>query len=173
MGLLVKVIKPRRFNSRLVLNEIVAAQRVVARQAKADFEKTVATWKKKPDFEVLTEIDGQGNVVVLVGTDNPIYRYVDEGTERRDIRPRSGNKRGLLVFPSGYSPATVPRYIGSYPAGTYGPLVFTPIVRDHSIKPRKFTETIVKKWKPKYRRALERALAQGTKQAWALKRIVG
>lgn len=162
--LLVKTIKAQRFESEPLLRAIAIEQQSIAEKVKQDFEATTKTWKHKPKFEILTDIDAKGNVTTLVGTDDERYGWIDKGTRRRTIKPRPENKSGLLVFPSGYSPATKPGFIGSYPTGSYGPLVFTPIVKKHKIKARRFTETIAKKWKPKYRRALERVLARQTKK---------
>jgi len=92
----VKVIKPNKLNKAAMRRELLSAMREAAKEIEGDFKKTTRTWKKKPKFVKEMDLSGPGPVV-LVGTDNEIYKYVDEGTKPHAIpkrRVRSGYTSG-------------------------------------------------------------------------------
>lgn len=124
-----------------------------AEAAKADFEKTVATWEHKPSF-VITE---EGNGEFSVGTDDEIYSFVDRGTDPYTIRPHGR----VLKFSPGSRPKTRPGVITSGSGGRGGGVVYTRVVHHPGIKARLFTQQLAARWRrgvaPYVRAALEEA----------------
>src|SRR3989304_5631888 len=92
----------------------------VAVDMRYDFEKTVATWKDKPSFEIIQM--GRG---YTVQTDDEKYLWVDQGTRAHAI------EAAPLVFQANYVAKTQPRVIGSRPGGKSGPTVFVMGIVQH------------------------------------------
>ena len=158
IAILTKEIKPARLNLIEALRKEVDLELYFEGQAiLKEFEKTVRTWKHKPNFEIVTEV-GRGEVSVLVGTDDPIYGYVDEGTRPHRIVPKSTNRRGLLFFRSGYRAKTRPRVIGSGMGGAFGTLVAARAVQHPGTEARRFVETIQNRRKRKFRDRMLKAM---------------
>jgi hypothetical protein len=109
------------------------------REALREFRRTTDTWKTKPSFEALEEVAGDA-FTLIVGTDDPIYRFVDLGTKPHDI---TGNP---LAFqwggPGSYTAKTVPGVIGSRKGGPSGGTVFVTVVHHPGTKARHFTPLI-------------------------------
>ena len=117
-----KAIKPARFNNLAFAYAIAAAAEKASKEIQKDFGATTATWKHKPKF--VREVDagsrGRGKPVqVLVGTDDEIYRYVDEGTKPHPIfagiYTGKSNKKALAFQWGGrgsYKAKTSPGVIG-------------------------------------------------------------
>ena len=167
MTLLVKQIKPSKLSIDQVRLELLNELRKQGTKVKADFEKTVATWKKKPKFQVLISLKQPGPTL-LVGTNDVIYKYVDEGTRSHIIMAGAytgkSNKR-VLAFRSGYKAKTKPKTISSSSGGSFGPMVFTPSVRHPGTKAREFSKTIQKKNSKSFKKAMQDAMVRGTKKA--------
>lgn len=140
---------PRRM-ARAIENALTGA----ARAAKADFETTTATWEHQPAFDIQVSAPGER----VIGTDDRIYSYLDQGTRPHDIAPRKPG--GLLRFSaSGFRPKTRPGYIGSNKGatGSSGP-VFTRRVRHPGITARGFATAIQKKWQRELPVTFQRAI---------------
>lgn len=97
-----------------------------AAKAKADFESTVATWDKKPTFQVAKE-----DFKRIVFTSDKNYKYLDEGTKVRYV----------IMIP-GFVSKTMPGVLGSRP-GRGGVLVHTKNPQP-GIKARGWTDIIEK-----------------------------
>ena len=153
-----KAIKPGRFKVEAFAQAITAAANEAAREIQKDFEATTKTWSHKPEF--VKEVDVKTSPVqVLVGTDDEIYRYVDEGTGKYGPKGKSypifagiytgKSKKKALWFQWGgkgsYRAKTSPGVIGSKAGGPTGPFVAFPYVQHPGTKPRHFDKTIQKK----------------------------
>jgi len=166
-----KAIKPSRFKSEAFTQAITAAANEAARDIQKDFEATTKTWNHKPQF--VKEVDTKASPVqVLVGTDDEIYRYVDEGTKPHPIfagiYTGKSNKKALSFQWGGkgsYRAKTSPGVIGSKAGGPTGPFVAFPFVQHPGTKPRNFDITIQKKWEPKFKRLMEKALSVGARNS--------
>lgn len=154
--IVVKEIKPSRLDSSIFMAAFETAARVAAEEIAKDFEATTRTWSKKPSFQRLVSV-GPASIDVLVGTDDPIYGYVDEGTRPHVIVPVHAKR---LIFQAGYKAKTTPGVIGSQGGGPFGKQVAALIVRHPGTEARNFSKTIQKKWQPKFKKLMEAALRQ-------------
>lgn len=122
----------------------------LAQEARAEYEKTTATWEHKPVFIVRIN---QGNVSVT--SNDKIYGFVDLGTKAHMIRGRSGNP---LSFTVGGSAKTRPRVISSSRGSRGDTWVSTYEVRHPGTEPREFTviiqERIQRKFAAKFKSVL-------------------
>lgn len=148
-----KAIKPKALKAQAMRLELLNELRKVGGEVKKDFEATTSTWENKPKFEQIISLSGGAGV--LVGTDDEIYRYVDEGTKPHDIFPKSGK---VLSFKTGHKAKTQPGVIGSGSGGSSGSQIFRPYVRHPGTKPRGFAKAIEKKWHRKYPDRMEKAM---------------
>jgi len=95
--------------------------------------------------------------LVEVKTDSDKYRYVDLGTERHDISPRSPD--GVLVFGSQFTPRTSVKSLATKSGGKSGSLIFTAYVKDHpGVKARHFEHPIIIEQTPIVTKELKKAL---------------
>lgn len=122
------------FNRAEVARRLREAVRDTAAAAKADLEKTVATWQREVNFAITPIADG-----LLVDTDDPIWHMVDEGTRPHIIVPRRAK---VLMFGPGASPKTRPRVIGSSGGSSGGAPVVAHRVNHPGTEARAFTETV-------------------------------
>ena len=80
MGALVfKIIKPQRLKVDAMRLALLNPMRKVGTGIKADFEKTVSTWKNKPKFDMQISLSPVPQTEV--STVDEIYGYVDKGTK--------------------------------------------------------------------------------------------
>lgn len=157
-----KVIKPVRLKEKEMRLELLNGLRKVARGVTADFKKTTATWKNQPEFETIISLSG-GEAGFLVGTNNKIYEYIDQGTRPHIIRPKNGR---FLAFASGYKAKTSPGVIGSRPGGaTSNRGIFAREVRHPGTKPRLFSKTIAKNWERRYKAEMHDSMKRAAKKS--------
>jgi hypothetical protein len=112
----------------------------VGREMLRRFRRTVASWRRRPRFEVIEEATPT-SLAVLGGTDSEIYKYVDLGTRPHIIEPRGAGYP--LRFQSAYTAKTTPGVIGSQAGGPSGPFVSAYRVRHPGTKARRFSEMIL------------------------------
>ena len=155
-ALVIKQIKPSRFKDEAFRQAIYDQANAVADEMLKDFKATTATWEHEVAFEKIVSLK-PSPVEVLVGTDDEIYTYVNEGTRPHVILPK---KAKALAFPSGYVAKTKPRVIGSQAGGSYGPNVFAAGVLHPGTKAREFDAVIEKKWAKQFRKDMEKAMVQ-------------
>lgn len=92
----IKVVKIGSFKSltpdmlRRVINDSL---RTEALAVKAEFQKTTSTWSNAPDFV----IDPSDNYETDIYTNNPVYGYLDRGTEPHTITAKNAP---TLAFPT-------------------------------------------------------------------------
>ncbi len=159
MTILVKTIKPVRFEQEAFLKELTAEVESVGNDMILDLELTTATWDHQPKFEKLTQV-GPKSVEVFVGTDDEIFGFVDKGTKAHKIRPKGPYP---LRFRSKYKSKTVPNILSSRKGGASGDEVHAMSVNHPGGKPRNITKTMTKKWKKPYKRRMEGAMRRAAK----------
>lgn len=134
-----------------------------AKGAKVDFQTTTKTWETKVVFEIVGS-----NINYAVGTNNLIYKFVNDGTKAHEIAPKEratvnkrtgGPGRATLKFQANYKAKTALGYIGSYTGGGSGAIIFTTKPIQHpGTKPRKFDESIQNKWQKQLPIILQRSI---------------
>lgn len=134
-----KPITPKHVPSSKDYLKVIQASTVkTMKAAKRDYESTARTWDHKVKFE-MTEQETGGDYIVTVGTDDPIYGYVDDGTRAHVIRPKRSR---FLRYLSAYRPKTRVGIIGSQAGGASGDPRFATEVNHPGFPGRKFTQTI-------------------------------
>lgn len=103
MSVKVKAILPKKFNNKSVNEALEALMHELTDDAKEEFKRTTASWKKRAYFEKrvrvsLTRITGK------VTTYDRLYRFIDKGTAV-----------GYAEMSKDWKPKTVPGVIGSFP----------------------------------------------------------
>lgn len=151
-----KQIKPKRFQGSKAVNILLGATRKAGNDIRKDFEETTKTWTNKPEFQVVYAVRPNGPEV-LVGTDNEIYRYVNEGTKPHPIFPVRAK---ALRFQAGYVAKTVPGQLFSRAGGSFGNVVFRPYVMHPGTEARNFDDIIQKAWKSKFKTRIEQAMRE-------------
>lgn len=164
-----KAISPVKFRAGAFNDELFKALLETRDGFASDFDKTAATWKKKPEFE---KEQSNGYSVMSAGywTANEIYGYLTHGTKGPYPIPKPGNTSAkTLRFqwggPGSYSAKTSPRRISSTTGGPSGPMVFRKRVMHPGIKAREFDETIAEKWTPEFARRMKNAMARATRKS--------
>lgn len=122
----------------------------VAKDVKADYKATMATWEKQKTEPVVANA---GEDSRLIYVPNKIYGYVDLGTRPHVIRPKTARR---LAFRSGFVAKTSPGVIGSGPGGSFGGFIFAKKVNHPGNKPRLFSKTIASKRKNDLQKAIDR-----------------
>ncbi len=122
-----------------------------AEQIKVDYGRTTQTWTARPAFATEKRIGER-----WVGTDNLIYKFVDEGTKPHNIFPR--NVGGRLHFFTGGTPKSTPDSLYSEKGSPGTNEVFSQGVHHPGVKDRKFTIIIKRKWDTEAPRTLQRAI---------------
>lgn len=106
-----------------------------------DYKATTKTWNHKVDFTVTVRQVGDDKQAVI-GTDDEIYGYVNDGTEAHIIRPRVSP---YLRFAFGGSPKTRAGVIGSRRGSPGENWRNASFVLHPGSAPRKFSESIAKR----------------------------
>lgn len=154
-----KAIKPKKLNEKAIRQAIRAALEQTAKDVASDFQKTTSTWKNKPKF-VGTISTRSGGAEFLVGTDDEIYRYVNEGTKPHVIRPVRAK---VLAFAGTYQAKTTPRVIGSGGGGPSGDIMFRRVVNHPGTKAREFDKVIAEKWEKAFKARMVKAMKEAAK----------
>ena len=135
--------------------ELLNAMRKFGTKVKVEFRKTTETWEENVKFDQQT-ISLKGGASVTVETDNEKYRWMNDGTKKRDIVPKKPG--GVLVFRANSKPKTKRGVIGSTAGSKGGELIFTKIVKDHEIEARNFDTQIAKKMQPVFVKDMQAAM---------------
>lgn len=110
-----------------------------AEAAKADMEKTTATWRTEVEFTIKEQRGGY-----LVGTDNLIWKFGDKGTRAHRIIARRAKR---LRFAGGFRAKTRPGFVGSQAGGSTGGPVFAQSVQHPGTVARGWSKLIAAKYK--------------------------
>jgi hypothetical protein len=146
-----KQIKPARFRDREMYRVIRNAVYRVARRAKTDYERTTRTWDMHPKFELVTSIT-KGGPTFLLGTDDKIYKFIDEGTSVR-----------YAHMPPDYVQKTVPGLLTSFPGGSSKRRWIDVSDPQPGIAPRGFSEMIHAKYEKVFPREMEKAMREAAR----------
>jgi len=162
MPLFAKGIKPARLQDKAFSQTILDALEKAGKTIKdEDYGAITKTWKHKPKIEVVVDLAGPGPTL-LVGTDDEIYGYVDEGTRAHVIVPRRAK---VLKFKSGYVAKTAPGVIGSTSGGPTGGDVYSAGVIHPGTKAREFEKTIKEKRESWFKKQMEAAMREAAKKS--------
>lgn len=151
--------RPAKFKAKAVTDALIEGAEDIGGQIKADYEKTVTTWKTKPEFtaDVNSTPD---RIEINAGTDNPIFHFLDEGTRVR-----------YATMSQDWVSKTRPAIGGGaavhFTAGPgRGRKLFVDVTRPRpGIKARKFSSAIKGKWERQIRSQMEKHLARGVKKS--------
>ena len=159
------------FSNRAFKREITNELKFFGKDVKREFDGVVSDWtaKNRPKFVVETRTKSDEITVIVRPFKrrkaSRIFKWVDEGTRPHVIRPKPGNKTGRLFFRTGYQPKTLPvAKAHAGPGIATGPLVIAKSVRHPGTKPRLFTQTIMKKSRPVFRRRMENAFKRAVRK---------
>ena len=155
--IVLKQIKPDKFKEKAFLREFTKAATKTSKDIEKDYKKTVTKWKRKPKFTRLVQI-GPNAIEVLVGTDNKIYGFVDEGTKAHIILPRK--RKVLRWLGKGYDGRNPPRGKGRPKKSDY---TFAAYVFHPGFKGYHHSEKIAKMWNKKFKRRMEAAMRRGVR----------
>lgn len=126
-----------------------------------DYQKTVASWSGKPDFIIVKNSEYGYDVY----TNNPIFGYLDEGTEPHTITAKNVP---FLKFPTqpAFKSKTRPKVIGSG-AGQKPTTGFVSPVSVHhpGIKAREWTKLILDKSRKRLSSRVIRLIREANRQA--------
>jgi len=161
-----KVIKPKRIKDKAMRFALMNRMRKVGRLLIKEVKKTPSTWDHEVKVEMRVALTGPGPVVV-VDTDDEIYRYVNDGTKPHEIWAgyyTGKSDKKALVFPwagpGSYKAKTRPGVIGSGAGGPSGPLVAFPYVEHPGTEPRHFDKEIQRTFRPRFKREMEAAMRE-------------
>lgn len=152
----IRVIKPRRFIDPAKMRAAIEkAYNEVAEGAKADLEKTTATWDHGVKFEIFRPFGASGGIYVT--TDSDLYELVSE----RGARPHTIVPRALkrLRYRKPFKAKTIPGVIASYRGGKGNIIVSARRVHHPGFKARRFISLVTKKWEGGLARKVNSAIA--------------
>lgn len=150
-------IQPKGFEAQMkaLPSAVKKGMRQAGEGVKADYLLTVKGWEHPAEFTVDEQSDGS----IVVGTGDPVWKMVDEGTPPHVIVPRNGK---ALAFNVGGRPKTTPGRLASGGGSKGGIVVIRPRVNHPGTKPRNFTALVMKRWRrgvqPFIRAAIEEVL---------------
>lgn len=157
-----KAIKPSKLKVAALRLELLNGMRKAGRGMEKDFKATTKTWTRQPVFKTVISL-GRKGPEVLVGTDDPIYRYVSEGTKPHIIRPV---RASALHFRGGaYRAKTTPGTISSRGGGASGGSVYAQVVHHPGTEARNFGAVIARKWRKPFKREMEAAMRRAAKKS--------
>jgi hypothetical protein len=140
------------FVDALIEQELDAAQAGV----KKDFERTVRTWKNKPDFKTEKQPGKR-----WVKTNNLLYFWLNEGTKRHPISGKNGGR--LAYFKTGFVAKSRPDALVSRSGKAANKDFRRPFEVVHpGTKPRNWSRVIQKKWQGKLSLNLRKAMKKAT-----------
>lgn len=159
--ILYKAVKPTKIKVDAIRLELLSMMNSTSREIKKDFQACVKTWNHKVEFEILKSL--KGGPTVLIGTDDEIFGYVNNGTPEHDI---PASKPSGLFYKSGFKPKTQVGVIGSRTGGKFGPVRGHGMIVHHpGIAARNFDKTIADLWRQKFKRLAEEAIKRGVEKS--------
>jgi hypothetical protein len=149
---LIRIGSKNPFNADGMQRAISNTLRATAEDAQVDFQRTVATFSKKPTFTVRRD----GDFSWTVSTDNQIYFWLTYGTRPHIIRPVNATR---LAFAANYQRKTIPNVIASRPGGASGPTVYATEVMHPGTEATNHDMAIARRYNRKLPEKLRRALS--------------
>lgn len=148
---LIPITPPKElFSLAAVARAIKTTLQDTAKDARADLERTTATWEHQVDFAITPIPDG-----LKVDTNDRIWRMVDRGTRPHIIVPRRAK---ILVFGPGARAKTAPRVIGSGAGSTGGAPVVARRVNHPGTDARQFSDVVQEKYQAELPRRMQAAI---------------
>jgi hypothetical protein len=129
----------------------------VIKKANGEFDRTVATWKTKPDFKI--DRATSSKLVATVSTMDKIYGYVTRGTKPHQIHVKSAP---ALKFKSGFTSKTIPRRITSRRGNRFGNWVSKRSVMHPGNEPRDFDIVIAEQMQPVLSKEVRNAIKKAS-----------
>jgi hypothetical protein len=155
-----KPIKPSALKSAAMLKALNDELKRTASEILFDYEVTAWNWQHKVKFKKVISI-GPNSTDILVGTDDPIYGYVDLGTKKHTIQAKKGK---MLAFRVGGSPKTQPGVMVSGSGSSGKELIFAKKVKVKT-RARNFSKNIKKSWDKKFKNRMQKAMNQAVKDS--------
>lgn len=155
----VTAIKAKSPNFRQARDVMLEEMRKISEEMQKDFAATTETWSKQPKFNTNLSLEGNRPSIEIT-TDDEVYGYVDQGTKAHFVAPV---KAKALAFPATYNAKTSPGVIGSQSGGASGAMAFSKGHMVSGIKPRKFSQKIVEKWRSEFGKRMLKAMARAAK----------
>ena len=153
-----EAIIPRKLNFAGEFLDALIEQELDAAQAgvKKDFERTVRTWKNKPDFKTEKQPGRR-----WVKTNNLLYFWLNYGTKRHPIAGKNGGR--LAYFKTGFVAKSRPDALVSRSGKAANRDFRRPFEVVHpGTKPRNWSRVIQKKWQGKLSLNLRKAMKKAT-----------
>ena len=147
-----KGIKPKTLDLKAMQKALLSAANKAADDIEKQFEGTVATWNNKPSFEKIVDLGGSG-ISILIGTDDRIYKFVNDGTHVRHA-----------LMSSDWISKTQPRTLRVGRGAGHVVAVSKKIVRP-GIEAREFDKQIQKEWDKgkRFKRQMEKGMREARK----------
>lgn len=142
----------KRFNS-----DVLRVLDNVTDKAKSEFEKTTATWKKKPVFRGARA--SLNKEISKMWGNTQEWIWVNRGTKPHTITPK---RAPALRFQSGFTSKTMPRKITSRRGGSSGPVVFAKSVRHPGTEARDFDKVVAQELRPVLVKEVRNAIKRAT-----------
>lgn len=135
---------------KIISSELRKEKKAVLRE----YQITVRTWRKQPDFETQEDSDS-----ITVGTDDKIYGYVDHGTEPHSITAKRAPR--LRFYAKGFVSKTVPGRLNPR-AGRQAnqDLRFPKTVRHPGFPGREFSKQIRERSQARFWRNMQKRIKQ-------------
>jgi len=132
-----------RLQSQQLAKAMRESGKEIEREILRDFRRTVSTWHHHPQFETINA-SGMIGVALLIGTNDKVYHWVDEGTA---AHPIVAHTPAGLRFRTGFQPKTTPGVLASGPGQTaHGGWVRKMSVMHPGTRARHFSQLIWAKW---------------------------
>lgn len=129
----------------------------VGEEMKATYEGLVAPWSNPPKFEILVE--ARGELSVVVGTNDQIFQWVNDGTAPHVITPRPENKTGRLHYQTTFTPMTQRGFlVTNASGGKSGPWAHPARVFHPGVEPRNFDQQVAEEFQPELEKVIRRVL---------------
>lgn len=132
--------------------DLQLANKAEAQAMRRDYQRCTKTWEHEVKFEQITTSRGP-DLVVIIGTDDPIFRYVNAGTR----------VRRALMSPD-FEAKTRPGSLDSRP-GQGGVVFISRTLELPGIEARDFTGQITRQHTGPYKRRIEQAMKRARSRA--------
>ena len=131
------------FDTDLIREGFIEALEETADDIQEDFDAITATWEVAPLFEFIIDVDGPGDLVLLYGSDDPLWNWLNEGTAGPYLIFPTNQE--ALAYQKDFSPKTQPGFIGSTFGGKSGDWIVRTVVEHPGIEPRDWETEIFDK----------------------------
>lgn len=162
-----KSIKPKRLKVDEYRKQILNALRAEGAFQKKELEKTVRTWKHKPNFEFLIGLTYEDAMVVTGPTGDTfavqLWEWTDQGTKPHTIRAK---RAPALRFQTGFQAKTVRGSFRSRRSRRFGPWVRPKQVKHPGTRARLWSETLTKRRKRPFMRRMISAMQSAAKKSF-------